>query len=167
MYTGRVGVITVRDGAPVSSTPSTRAIPRAIRRFVLHRDGGCTIPGCTQTHVLEIHHIIHWENGGPTDTWNLIALCPHHHRMHHQGQLAIAGNADNGTVAFTDTNGNPLKPSGAKPTRAGPPPPPPRGVYQHPLGERLDTHWLHFNPPPEHRTTWQPATPPADRRRSA
>jgi hypothetical protein len=46
----------------------------------------------------------------------------------------------------------------------GAPPPTPTGVYQHPLGERLDTQWLHFNPPPEHRATWQP---PEHRRHTA
>ena len=75
------------------------------------RDQGCAVPGCTQTHILEVHHIIHWEDGGPTDTWNLICLCPHHHRLHHRGELGITGNADDGTVVFTDRNGTPLQPS--------------------------------------------------------
>ncbi len=146
----------IHDSIPISIGRSGRMIPERTRRHVIRRDQHCRVPGCTQTHILEVHHIIHWHNGGPTDTWNLIALCPHHHRMHHQGQLGITGNADDGTVIFTDTNGQPLQPSGARPTPPGAPPPPPRGVYQHPLGERLDTQWLHFNPPPEHRTTWQP-----------
>jgi hypothetical protein len=146
----------LHDAIPISIGRSGRMVPERTRRLVMLRDHGCRVPGCTQTHILEVHHIIHWHDGGPTDTWNLIALCPHHHRMHHQGQLGITGNADHDTVVFTDTNGQPLKPSGARPTPPGAPPPPPRGVYQHPLGERLDTQWLHFNPPPEHRTTWQP-----------
>ena len=164
------GLITptfIHDAMPISIGRSGRTIPERTRRLVILRDQGCRVHGCTQTHVLEVHHIVHWHDGGPTDTWNLIALCPHHHRMHHQGLLGIAGNADDGTVVFTDANGQRLRPTGARPTPPGAPPPTPAGVYQHPLGERLDTHWLHFNPPPEHRTTWQPATPPADRRRSA
>ena len=43
---------------------------------------------------LQIHHIVHWEDGGPTDTWNLVALCDAHHRLHHLGRLQIAGDAD-------------------------------------------------------------------------
>jgi hypothetical protein len=117
---------------------------------VLVRDGGCTVPGCTQDHIVEIHHIIHWEDGGPTDTWNLIALCPHHHRMHHRGEVGISGNADKGTVAFTDRNGDPLRLSGAKPKPPGAPPPPPPGRYAHPLGERLDTQYLYFREPTDH-----------------
>ena len=158
----------IHDAIPISIGRSGRMVPERTHRLVILRDQHCRVPGCTHSLVLEVHHIIHWHDGGPTDTWNLIALCPHHHRMHHHGQLGITGNADDATVIFTDTNGQPLKPSGAKPTPPGAPPPTPTGVYQHPLGERLDTHWLHFNPPPEHRTTWQPPDqPPATRRHTA
>ena len=161
------GLITptfIHDSIPISIGRSGRMIPERTRRLVILRDQHCRVPGCTQSHVLEVHHIIHWQHGGPTDTWNLIALCPHHHRLHHQGQLGIAGNADENTVAFTDANGQRLRPTGARPVPPGAPPPTPTGVYQHPLGERLDTHWLHFNPPPEHRATWQP---PEHRRHTA
>jgi hypothetical protein len=140
------------DGSiPISVGRTGRVIPERTRRLVMLRDQGCGVPGCTSTHVLEIHHIIHWEDGGPTDTWNLICLCPHHHRLHHRGELGITGNADDGTVAFTDQTGKPLQPTGARPQPPGAPPLPPTGVYQHPLGERLDYQWLYFNPPPEHR----------------
>ena len=149
----------IHDTIPISIGRTGRTIPERTRRLVILRDQSCRVPGCTQTHILEVHHIIHWHHGGPTDTWNLIALCPHHHRMHHQGQLGITGNADTDTVVFTDTNSNPLKPTGARPQPPGAPPPPPRGTYQHPLGERLDTHWLHFNPPPQHT----PRQPPEHR----
>ena len=145
------------DGTiPISIGRSGRTIPDRTRRLVILRDQGCTVWGCTQTHILEVHHIIHWEDGGATDTWNLIALCPHHHRLHHKGALGITGNADDGTVAFTDHNGKQLTPSGAKPEPPGAPPPPPDRAYQHPLGERLDYEWLYFNPPPEHRPTAWP-----------
>jgi hypothetical protein len=145
------------DGAiPISIGRTGRTIPERTRRLVMLRDQGCSVWGCSQTHILEVHHIIHWEDGGPTDTWNLIALCPHHHRLHHKGALGITGNADDGTVVFTDHNGNLLTPSGAKPEPPGAPPPPPSGTYQHPLGERLDYEWLYFNPPAQHRPTAWP-----------
>ena len=126
-------------------------IPNAPDASSILRDGGCAVPGCTQTHILEVHHIIHWENGGPTDTWNLIALCPHHHRMHHKGELGISGNADEGTVVFTDRNGDPLRPPGPNPSPPGHHRHRPPAGTPHPLGERLDDQWLYFNPPPEHR----------------
>jgi hypothetical protein len=136
------------DGAiPISVGRTGRMIPERTRRLVILRDGGCAVPGCTQTHIVEIHHIIHWENGGPTDTWNLIALCPHHHRMHHRSELGISGNADDGTVEFTNRHGRPITNSGAKPQPPGAPPPPPASRYAHPLGERLDLQALHFREP--------------------
>lgn len=137
-----------RDGVPVSVGRSQRTVPERTRRHVIHRDHGCRVPGCTQTHFLEVHHIIHWLHGGTTDTHNLIALCPHHHRLHHKGKLGITGNADtpNG-ITFTDATGAPITTSGAKPERPTAPPPAPFKPYHHPLGERCDYGYIYFRPP--------------------
>ena len=95
--------VLLHAGVPVSVGRSQHIVPDRTRRVVEHRDGGCRVPGCTARHFLEVHHIIHWDDDGPTDTWNLICLCPHHHRLHHQGKLGIVGNADTpGGVTFTD-----------------------------------------------------------------
>ena len=84
-----------RDGTPLSVGRKTRTISRKLRRAILFRHHRrCAVPGCDSTHGLEIHHIIHWEDGGPTDTGNLLPLCRHHHRAHHQGLLLIEGDAD-------------------------------------------------------------------------
>ncbi|NND74773.1 MAG: HNH endonuclease, partial [Ilumatobacter sp.] len=100
---------------------------------------------------LEVHHIIHWLDGGPTDTWNLVALCPHHHRLHHHGRLGITGNADDPDgIEFSFAAGDRIHASGARPEPPGAPPPQPAGTYQHPFGERLESRWLYFNPPPRH-----------------
>ena len=53
-----------------------------------------TVPGCGRTTGLEIHHIWHWEDGGPTESWNLLTRRPYHHGCHHRGTLGIEGNAD-------------------------------------------------------------------------
>ena len=58
----------VHAGIPISVGRTQRMIPERTRRIVLLRDQGCGVPGCQQTHCIEIHHIIHWEDGGPTDT---------------------------------------------------------------------------------------------------
>jgi hypothetical protein len=138
-----------QNGKPLSVGRSQHLVPLRTRREVLRRDGGCRVPGCTAVHHLEIHHIIHWTDHGPTDTWNLVALCPHHHRLHHQGRLGITGNADHPHgLVFTDARGDPIRPSGASPRPPDRPPPPPDGVWRHPVGERLHTRWLHFTPPP-------------------
>jgi hypothetical protein len=138
----------VAGAVPVSVGRTSRTIPERTRRLVVLRDGGCAVPGCNRTHILEVHHIIHWEDLGPTETWNLIALCAHHHRMHHRGDLGIAGNADRaGGVTFTDRRDAPIRASGARPEPPGAPPPSPASRYEHPLGERLDLQSVHFREP--------------------
>jgi hypothetical protein len=83
------------NATPLSVGRATRHIGRKLRRAILHRHRhSCAVPGCDTRHGLEIHHIVHWEDGGPTDTSNLVALCRHHHRAHHQELLHIEGNAD-------------------------------------------------------------------------
>ncbi|MGH9134375.1 MAG: HNH endonuclease, partial [Ilumatobacteraceae bacterium] len=144
------------NGLAVSVGRTQRTIPERTRRLVVLRDRGCRVPGCATERVLQVHHIIHWDphdGEGPTDTWNLICLCPRHHRMHHQGLLGISGNADqpNG-LTFTDTHGRPIAP-GPRPRPPTGPPPPPTGRYRHPLGERLQTRWVVFNPPRPTPTT--------------
>jgi hypothetical protein len=172
------------DGAAVSTGRATRAISRRLRRAVEHRDGGCcTVPGCGRTTGLEIHHIWHWEDGGPTDTSNLITLCAYHHTRHHQGNIAITGNADLPRheppgVVFTDRWGRPLDPVG-QPTA---PEPAPAGTdpseqtpkaahaagitphrYQPPTGERLDRSGFHLQEQPPHpKTGPAPDDPPPD-----
>ncbi|MCU1370052.1 MAG: hypothetical protein JWO77_1246 [Ilumatobacteraceae bacterium] len=161
----------VHDGTiPVGTGRVTRTINRRLRRAIEHRDRGCTVPGCGATRGLEIHHIWHWEDGGPTETWNLIALCARHHTLHHQGLLGIAGNADQprdspDAIVFTNRWGRPLKPTG----QPVPPQPPATSAtpseyvaatasaigitaapYLGPTGERLDRWGFHLQAdPPE------------------
>ncbi len=149
---GLMSPVFVTDDIPISVGRTQRMIPLRTRRIVVLRDQGCRVPSCNVTHHIEVHHIIHWEDDGTTDTWNLIALCPKHHRMHHRGELGIVGNADiDGGVTFTNRHGRVIGTTGARPQPPGALPPAPTGVYEHPLGERLDSHWLYFNPPAEHR----------------
>jgi Domain of unknown function (DUF222)/HNH endonuclease len=145
---GTVSPVFTAAGRPVSVGTTQHAIPERTRRLVLHRDVKCRVPWCNQTRWLEVHHIVHREDGGDNHTSNLVGLCPGDHRLHHKGQLGITGDADdpNGLV-FTDASGRVIDPAAhpAKPT--GPPPAPAR-PYQHPLGERLYRRWLFFPDPP-------------------
>lgn len=52
------------------------------QRFALAgRDGGCCFPGCDRPAAwTEVHHIIAWLRGGPTDIANMCLLCRYHHR---------------------------------------------------------------------------------------
>ena len=106
---GLVQPVWEREGLPFSVGRTQRIVPERTRRIVERRDRGCRVPGCANDRFLEVHHIIHWLNGGVTDTWNLICLCPHHHRLHHTGVLGISGNADDpDSIVFTDSRGSPL-----------------------------------------------------------
>ena len=130
-----------RDGVPFGLGRSTREIPRRIRRALERRDRTCRIPGCDSTRGLHAHHIIHWEDHGPTELWNLVLVCPYHHRQHHQGLLGIAGPADQLTV--TDKWGKTL--TGATLARAPTTSPPTVQPYPHPSGEHADWKW--YQPP--------------------
>ena len=149
---GLLSPVFYTNGVPVSVGRTQHIVPDRTRRVVILRDGGCGIPGCGCDQHLEVHHIIHWDDDGPTETWNLISLCPHHHRLHHQGKLGITGNADiPGGLIFTDATGRVITASGARPKPPGAAPPPITGNYQHPLGQRLDMKWVSFGTPPDRR----------------
>ncbi len=138
-----------RDGVPIGCARETRQIPRRLRRALEHRHPTCAVPGCGATRGLHAHHIWHWEDGGPTELWNLTLVCAHHHRLHHRGLITIRGPGD--AVTVTDVAGRILDGSSvARPPTLPPPPVPP---YAGPLGERAQWHW--YEP-------FDPATVPTD-----
>jgi hypothetical protein len=59
-----------------------RLAPWHLRLALGLRDGGCAFPGCTAPiwHC-DAHHIVPWQEGGPTDLGNLVALCRVHHTL--------------------------------------------------------------------------------------
>ncbi len=77
------------NGAPLSVGRRTRAIPPAIRRALVARDGRCQFPGCERRRFVDAHHIHHWARGGDTGLDNLVLLCRHHHRAVHEGGVSI------------------------------------------------------------------------------
>jgi uncharacterized protein DUF222/HNH endonuclease len=136
-----------RDGQPIGAGRTTRTINRRLRRALEYRHPTCAIPGCAATRGLHAHHIVHWEDGGPTELHNLVLVCPYHHRLHHRGGITIRGPADQLTV--TDEDGNQL--SGASLARPPTKPPPDVPPCPGPLGERADWWWY---------TPYEPKAPP-------
>ncbi|MEV0670439.1 HNH endonuclease signature motif containing protein [Mycobacterium sp. NPDC050441] len=134
-----------RHGQPIGVGRATRTISRRLRRALEHRDRCCVVPGCGATRGLHAHHIVHWEDGGPTELDNLVLLCPYHHRLHHRGGITITGPAHQLTV--TDRLGRPLhRGSLARPPTTRPPDVAP---YPGPTGERADWWWYQpFQPQP-------------------
>ncbi len=148
----RIRPVLEAGGKAVSVGRAFRTVPDRTRIVIEERDRGCRVPGCDRSRWLHIHHIRHWEDGGGSDTDNLMALCHRHHRLHHLGKLGIEGNADdpNG-IHFTDERGRPLDATGrpilpgARFDVAARSLGIPAGAWSHPTGERLEPWWVHLN----------------------
>ena len=106
---GIVPTVDGPDGQPLAVGRRTRAIPPAMRRALLNRDGGCRFPGCTAVHRLHGHHVKHWAQGGETALDNLVMLCPTHHRLVHEGGFNVQC-LDDGTFRFTAPHGWVVRP---------------------------------------------------------
>jgi hypothetical protein len=82
MCGGAVEVVVSADsGVPLAVGPTTRVVPPKVRRFVLARDGGCVVDGCTSRYRLEVHHVMPRSQGGTHDADNLVTLCWYHHHV--------------------------------------------------------------------------------------
>ena len=90
------------DGIPMSYGRRKRTITPALRRTVLHRDDDqCAGDACDSSDRLQIHHIIPWSEGGPTEPDNLITLCWfHHHIVIHQWHYTIQPHPEHGRIRF-------------------------------------------------------------------
>ena len=99
-------VVIAPDGTPIELGRSARTASPAQRRGARVRDHGrCRVPGC-RSRLVQLHHLVHWADGGPTDLDQMISLCPRHHRNVHSGRLRI--NADRGRFRFHTKDGRPL-----------------------------------------------------------
>lgn len=97
------------DGTAVDLGRSQRLVSDKQRRLLTARDHGCRFPGCTNTRYVDAHHVVEWEDGGPTDMGNLILLCSRHHRLVHHGSFRIDADGDEG-FAFVDRFEHPIRP---------------------------------------------------------
>ena len=108
---GTVQPVWQQGGVPVSVGRALRIVPERTRRLVLDRDRGCRFPGCVARAHLEVHHVVHWAEGGRTDLANLAGLCPFHHDAHHRGEFSIGGDANTcGGLVFLARGGFPIGP---------------------------------------------------------
>jgi len=61
---------------------TVRLAPPSLRRAIGLRDGGCAFPGCTTPmRHCDLHHVRPWQEGGPTNRDNIVALCRVHHAL--------------------------------------------------------------------------------------
>jgi hypothetical protein len=96
-----------RDGTALDAGRKRRYATTAQRRAARDRDKcRCRFPGC-EARIVDLHHIRHWANGGPTTLDNLLSLCPWHHMLVHDRGYLIAPRP-RGTFAFYQPDGTPL-----------------------------------------------------------
>lgn len=68
----------------------TRVVPAGLRRAVVARDRHCVAPGCGRSAKwCDVHHIVHWADGGETVIDNVCLLCRFHHTQVHLGLLCL------------------------------------------------------------------------------
>ena len=83
----------VTDGASqvLDVGRATRHWTVAQRRAIERRDGGCRFNTCRRPPGwCDIHHVVYWDVGGPTDRDNGVLLCRHHHTEIHHGGWTLA-----------------------------------------------------------------------------
>jgi hypothetical protein len=74
------------DGTPMDLGRTHRVVPPHLRRAVELRDRGCVFTGCgAPTHWCDVHHLLHWIDGGETSLTNSALLCERHHTKVHHG----------------------------------------------------------------------------------
>ncbi|PWW21148.1 uncharacterized protein DUF222 [Geodermatophilus normandii] len=74
------------DGVPLDLGRAHRLADRHLRRAAELRDGGCVFAGCSApTWWCDVHHLVHWIDGGETSLENSALLCERHHTEVHHG----------------------------------------------------------------------------------
>ena len=82
-----------------------KTIRPSVRQAVLTRDHNrCSLPSCRNTLWTDVHHILPKSQGGSHKESNLLALCSSHHRLLHDGQMALEPDK-HGTLTAKFANG--------------------------------------------------------------
>ena len=100
-----VVVMLEKGREPLAVGRRKRRATKAQLRALLHRDGGCARPGCTENRIerLHAHHMRHWFFGGRTDLTNLVLLCDRDHGLVHDLELVMSRRQ--GTLIVTAPDG--------------------------------------------------------------
>ncbi|HET8929507.1 MAG TPA: DUF222 domain-containing protein, partial [Acidimicrobiales bacterium] len=103
------GLLKGADGTAVDLGRTQRLASDKQRRLLAARDHGCRFPGCGNTRYVDAHHVIEWEDGGPTDLANLVLLCNRHHRLVHHNAFRIDADGEQG-FSFIDQHDHLIRP---------------------------------------------------------
>jgi hypothetical protein len=98
--------LTVEDGAGwILNQGRARRDPTPVQRIEIdRRDKGCRFAGCSYTEFTNVHHIVHWVDGGLTNIDNLVTLCRRHHRAVHELGWTVSGDP-NAVLTFKSPHG--------------------------------------------------------------
>ena len=97
------------NGKTLASGRDIRVANRKQRRALRAMYPTCAFDTCTaQFDHCQIHHIVPWQDGGPTDLDNLIPLCGRHHHLVHEGHWHIHLEPDRSLV-ITQPDGQHFK----------------------------------------------------------
>jgi hypothetical protein len=85
--------VVISDGIDVTTVVHAgRAVPAHVRTALERRDRECVVPGCNENRRLHIdHYRVRFDQGGPTELWNLCRICPFHHRQKTYWGYELAG----------------------------------------------------------------------------
>ena len=74
------------ESQPLEMGRTHRVVPPHLRRAVENRDRHCVFTGChAPSYWCDVHHVLHWIDGGETDLDNSALLCESHHTKVHHG----------------------------------------------------------------------------------
>ena len=74
------------EGVPLDLGRDHRVVTPGLRKAVVRRDRTCVFAGCgAPHHWADVHHLVHWINGGETNLANSALLCERHHTKVHHG----------------------------------------------------------------------------------
>jgi hypothetical protein len=125
----RVPAVLGGHGELLDQGRATRLFTRGQVRHLWLRDRGCTFPGCSKPPAwTDAHHLVHWVDGGRSDTSNAALLCRAHHTVVHRHRYA--GKVVDGDTGprvewdlVTDSYDRAPSPPGVEPDRPMPPRP--------------------------------------------
>ena len=74
------------DGHTLDLGRTHRVVPPPLRKAVELRDEHCVFAGCdAPSYWCDVHHLLHWVEGGETCLENSALLCERHHTKVHHG----------------------------------------------------------------------------------
>lgn len=85
-----IPVVLGSDGQPLDVGFGARQATRAQRNALRAMYRTCAVGGCERSFErCEIHHLLPWDDLGPTDLENLIPICSFHHHRAHEGRWRL------------------------------------------------------------------------------